>query len=132
MHFSSENLNGAEQPDNSAEKAIIDFRQEMRTLKTQEEQAAVLKEKDASVNSEWHFEKINPDELTLEDRDMWEAVKSNLSGGPADILRSIFQDYCRRAEASGNQSRMAFSAFVANKLTVIIGRQQLRELSGED
>ncbi|GEM_PF-2455825 len=125
-----QNLGVEHKPDDSLEKPLADFKAEMWTIKKQEEQMSALsKEANQTAIGSAHFGKINPDELTSEDRDMWEAVKSNRSGtAPINTLENIFNDYKNGVREAGNESRKHFAAFIGNKLTIIIGKESLERL----
>lgn len=126
---------------NSPEKQLADFKETMREFKRQEEEAAklVAEGKQRSTNSTWHFGKINPDELTAEDMEMWEVVKTNLITSklkddernriPAETLLSIFREYKESIRQSSNSSREQFCAFIANKIAGPIGYEYVKRSS---
>ena len=117
-------------PEDVLEKELRDFRDEMRTLKTQEEQAIALKAQKVPVLTPWHFGRINPDELELEDRDMWELVKGYMTGatrGNENLLLKLFVDYKDRMRSSEKSSRSDFAAFLANKVGIIFGRSEIEK-----
>ncbi|MCR4311508.1 MAG: hypothetical protein NUV54_03025 [Candidatus Taylorbacteria bacterium] len=139
-------------PEESLEKQLSDFKEEIATLKKQQEQAFSLQternevkkgaEKEGrpiddgftDVKTPVHFESVNPNELTIEDRNMWEIVKQHMMSFekasvtpvPIDTLWNMLRDYQRSAIESGNDSRIAFAGFIANRLTVILGYESMK------
>lgn len=51
---------------------------------------------------------------------MWAATKTNYQGGAVSTLNNIFQEYRARTHSSGNESRAVFSAFIGNKIGVVM------------
>lgn len=120
------------------EKQLADFKDTMREFKRQEEDAAKLmtEGRQGFTNVTSHFKGVDPDQLTMEDKDMWEIVKTNLiisklkddkrNRIPADALLDIFREYKKSVLESGNSSREGFSAFIANRIGGPIGYEYLR------
>ena len=118
--------------EDTSEKQLADFKAEIRTLKSQEEQFQNLKNEAAArdAGGTWHFGKVNPDELTLEDREMWEVIKTYKTKAVPEheeLPLTLFKDYSVRAEASGNSSRSQFKNFIANKIFVILARAGMKK-----
>ena len=91
-------------PPNLPEKdPLAIFKEEMAELKKKEEEAERGKQ---TV----HFRDVNPDDLTDEDREMWESVKASI------VKKDDFEDYRQNVDLSNNQSRQQFCAFLANKI----------------
>ena len=57
---------------------------------------------------------VNPDELTMEDAQMWYRVKNYQKGS---VTRPEYEKYSRDVVNSNNPSRINFRAVIANKLT---------------
>lgn len=95
-----------------AEILLPIFREEIRLLK-EAEQANKANKKDGTVN----LLSVNVDELTLEDMEMWEAVKNY---SVIEVSIKVFEKYRAAARERGNQSRADFAGFVANKLSVAV------------
>lgn len=132
-----QNIEVEYKPEDSPEKQLSDFKDFMREFKRQEEASRLIQEdKQEFDGATWHFGKINPDELTSEDMDMWEVVKTSLATSklkgdkenriPADTLMSIFEDYKKRVRESKNLSRGQFCAFIANKIGGPIGHEYVK------
>ena len=133
-----QNIEVEYKPEDSPEKQLSDFKDFMREFKRQEEEAVKLinENKHEFDGATWHFGKINPDELTSEDMDMWEVVKTSLATSklkgdkenriPADTLMGIFEDYKKRVRESKNLSRGQFCAFIANKIGGPIGHEYVK------
>lgn len=94
-------------PQEQREKSPLElFREEIQRLKEEEE--AARREGHATV----HLIHVNPQELTEEDRELWERLKSGA------LSLSEFRT-CQKQRASENRrpgdSRFDFIAFIANK-----------------
>jgi hypothetical protein len=98
--------------ENSAE-SIQAFQAEILALKEEEERAKAAKERGTA-----HFlgEEFNAEELTEEDKQMWERIKSkNINPGEFDAYRSSVLSAEEEKPVHHPTSREIFLAFLANK-----------------
>lgn len=94
------------------------FRKEIAALQAEE---AVMKKTDHFTNGET----FNPLQLTEADRVMWGRIK-HFEVDP--ISKEQFEEYRASITGSGNVTRDRFAQFLANKLSVIWGREELKQM----
>ncbi|MDO8483032.1 MAG: hypothetical protein Q7S86_04410 [bacterium] len=112
MDSSEENKSSPQEsglPQEDTEILLSVFREEIRALQAVERENK-KQEKGGTVN----LLKVDVDELTVEDMEMWEAVKNY---SVVKVSTEVFEQYRVAARESGNQSRTDFAGFVANKFT---------------
>lgn len=145
------NLNESAPAEQLTERQILllgDFRDEVQTFKTQEEQAIKIRDERLQriaggketeddrtgqpVSVTIHFRNVNPEELTWKDRERWELVKGSLIGeaSVADAEQSV-ESYNAEVLQSGNISRRYFFEFLRNKISGIKLKQELDKMDEE-
>jgi hypothetical protein len=98
---------GAEQK----EGLLIEFQKEIQSIKEEAE----------TTGGPVHLREVNVLELTLEDREIWEKVKSG------SVTREDFLHYRPQLTSNVSHSRKEFSGFIANKMIPVINRLRLEQ-----
>lgn len=99
---------------------------ENRFLSEFQDEVAVMVAEEARTRQTDHFttgDVFNPAELTETDRGMWLKVKNPEAGF---VSKKDFEEYRAGVTASKSVSRDRFAQFVANKLSVVWGREELK------
>ena len=97
-----------------------------RFLDEFQKEIAAIVAKEAQTKQTDHFttgDVFNPAELTEADREMWPKVKNPEIG---IVSKDDFEKYRAEVAASKSVSRDRFAQFMANKLSVVWGREELK------
>lgn len=99
---------------------------EKRFLDEFQKEIVAIVAKEAQTKQTDHFttgDVFNPAELTETDREMWLKVKNPEIG---IVSKDDFEKYRAEVAESKSISRDRFAQFLANKLSVVWGREELR------
>ena len=97
-----------EQPTPEQYSELEVFHEEIEALK----QAEIVEGKTAHLRKTQTSSEISPNELTDEDRVVWEKLQDK------ELSRNEFEEYRLHATKEGNGSRIQFAAFIGNLLMI--------------
>src|SRR3989344_2965990 len=87
------------------------------------EEIAALEDEETRRKETAHFDGVQVEELTEEDRALWERFKADV------VTREELSRYQREVFQRGvSKSRQAFCEYIANKLMIRFGEEELRKL----
>lgn len=95
--------------------SLEDFKSEIEELKKREKGG---EKRTVHFIESGNWPEINVEELTEEDKKMWERFK-NWEEGKGSVPIEDFRSYRSSVGSSGNVSRACFSAFLANRFTIL-------------
>lgn len=108
------------------EKFEVGAEQKEGALENFQKEIQLIKEEAEATGGPVHLREVNVLELTLEDREIWEKVKSG------NITREDFLRYRPQPTSNVSHSRKEFSGFIANKMIPVINRLRLEEGSSSE